>query len=88
MCAHMLLARAFSVVRLGCALTGLGLKDKRFSTALTYKHSRNLRKKFQVSLHMSVLLAASFFDLLLRIQILLPDSSGIVCGQGIMLRVA
>lgn len=71
MCAHMLFAGAFSVVRLGCALTGLGLRDKRFSTAFTYKHSRNLRKKFQVSLlellsgDTSVLLAASFFDLVL-----------------------
>lgn len=88
MCAHVLLAGAFSVVRLGCALTGLELRDKRFSTALTYKHSRNLGKKFQVSLHTSVLLAASFLDLVLRIQVLLPASSGIVCGQGIMLRVA
>lgn len=87
MCAHMLLAGAFSVVRLGCALTGLGPRDKRFSTALTYKYSRNLRKKFQVSFQASILLAASPFDLVLRIKALLPDSSGIVCGQGIMLRV-
>ena len=88
MSAHALLAGAFSVGWLGGALTGLGLRDMRFSTALTYKHSRNLRKKFQVSFHASVLLAAFPFYLVSRIQILLPVTSGIVCGQGIVLRVA
>lgn len=63
----MLLAGAFSVVWLGCALTGLGLRDMRFSTALTYKYSRNLRKKFQVLFHASVLLAAFPFYLVSRI---------------------
>lgn len=65
--AHVLLAGAFSVVWLGCALTGLGLRDMRFSTALTYKYSRNLRKKFQVLFHASVLLAAFPFYLVSRI---------------------
>lgn len=88
MSAHVLLAGAFSVVWLGCALTGLGLRDMRFSAALTYKHGRNLRKKFQVPFHVSVLLAAFPFYLVPRIQILLPVTSGIVCGQGTVLRVA
>lgn len=88
MSAHVLLAGAFSVVWLRCALTGRGLRDVRFSTALTYKHSRNLRKKFQVLFHVSVLLAAFPFYLVPRIHIFLPVTSGTVCGQGIVLRVA
>jgi len=87
MSALVLLAGAFSVVWLRCARTGLGLRDMRFSTGLTDKHSRNLRKKFQVSFHGSVLLAAFPFYLVPTIQTLLPVASGIVSGQGIVLIV-
>lgn len=45
MAAQMPFAGAFSVLWLRCAPTRPGLRDMRFSTALTYKHSRSLRKK-------------------------------------------
>lgn len=86
--AQTVLAGAFPVLWLSRALPGPGLRAMRFSTALTYKHSRNLRKKFQISSHMSFLPAAFPFSHVPRTQILPPVTSGIVCGQGTVWRVA
>lgn len=82
MAAQMPFAGAFSVLWLRCAPTRPGLRDMRFSTALTYKHSRSLRKKFQISFHTSVLLAAFPFYLVPRVQTLPLAMLGIRCGHG------
>lgn len=70
------------------ALPGPALRARRFSTALTDKHSRNLGKKFQISPHVSSLPAASPFSHAPRTQVPPPVSSGVVCGRGPALRVA
>lgn len=75
-------AGAFSVLWLRCAPTRPGLRDMRFSTALTYKHSRSLRKKFQISFHTSISLAAFPFHLVPRVQTLPLAMLGIRCGHG------